>query len=39
MFKPQDVKQLKDLTGCGMMDCKAALQETGGDMDKAIKLL
>jgi elongation factor Ts len=30
------VKELRDKTGAGMMDCKAALQETGGDMEKAI---
>ena len=35
----QDVKALRDRTGAGMMDCKAALQETGGDMEKAIDLL
>ena len=29
------VKQLRDLTGAGMMDCKRALGETGGDLDKA----
>ena len=34
-----DVKALRDRTGAGMMDCKAALQETGGDADKAIELL
>jgi elongation factor Ts len=34
-----DVKALRDRTGAGMMDCKAALTETGGDMDKAIELL
>jgi elongation factor Ts len=34
-----DVKQLRDRTGAGMMACKAALQEAGGDMDKAIELL
>jgi elongation factor Ts len=39
MVTAQDVKQLKDLTGCGMMDCKNALQETGGDIDKAVKFL
>jgi elongation factor Ts len=33
------VKQLRDLTGAGMMDCKRALQETGGDLDAAKKLL
>jgi elongation factor Ts len=35
----QDVKALRDRTGAGMMDCKAALQETGGDVEKAIDLL
>jgi elongation factor Ts len=33
------VKKLRDLTGAGMMDCKRTLQETGGDIDKAIELL
>jgi elongation factor Ts len=33
------VKQLRDKTGAGMMDCKVALAESGGDMDKAIELL
>ncbi len=35
----KDVKELRERTGAGMMDCKSALQETGGDMDKAIELL
>ncbi len=34
-----DVKALRERTGAGMMDCKKALQEAGGDMDKAIELL
>ena len=34
-----DVKELRERTGAGMMDCKAALVEAGGDMDKAIELL
>ncbi len=34
-----DVKTLRDRTGAGMMDCKAALQEAGGDVDKAIEIL
>ena len=34
-----DVKALRDRTGAGMMDCKAALTETDGDIDKAIELL
>ena len=33
------VKQLRDITGAGMMDCKRALVETGGDLEKAAKLL
>jgi len=35
----QDVKQLKELTNCGMMDCKRALEETNGNVDEAIKYL
>ncbi len=34
-----DVKKLRDLTGAGMMDCKKALTEAGGDFDKAIEVL
>ena len=33
------VKELRDRTGAGMMDCKAALQETGGDIEAAVELL
>lgn len=33
------VKQLRDMTGAGMMDCKAALAETGGDMEAAVDWL
>ncbi len=33
------VKELRDQTGAGMMDCKRALQETGGDLEAARKLL
>src|SRR5215213_4538343 len=33
------VKELRDRTGAGMMECKNALQETGGDIDKAVELL
>ena len=33
------VKELRELTGAGMMDCKRALQETGGDIDAARTLL
>jgi len=35
----QDVKTLRERTGAGMMDCKRALLETGGDMEAAIDLL
>ena len=33
------VADLREITGVGMMDCKKALTEAGGDMDKAIKIL
>lgn len=35
----KDVKQLRDQTGAGMMDCKKALAEAEGDMDKAVEIL
>jgi len=35
----QDVKSLRERTGAGIMDAKAALQESGGDIDKAIDIL
>jgi elongation factor Ts len=38
-FTAQDVKMLRDRTGAGMMDCKKALTETGGNLEKAIDLL
>lgn len=38
-FTAQDVKTLRERTGCGMMDCKKVLTETAGDMEKAIELL
>lgn len=34
-----DVKTLRDRTGAAMMDCKAALSEAGGDLEKAIEIL
>jgi len=34
-----DVKALRERTGAGMMDCKGALAEAGGDLDKAIEIL
>lgn len=38
-IKAADVKKLRDATGAGMMDCKKALKESGGDMDAAIEYL
>ena len=38
-FTAKDVKELREITGCGMMDCKKALTETDGDKDKAIEFL
>ncbi len=38
-FTAQDVKTLREMTNCGMMDCKKALTETNGDMDKAVEFL
>jgi len=35
----EQVKQLRELTGAGFMDCKRALTETGGDIEKAVALL
>jgi elongation factor Ts len=35
----RDVKALRDLTGAGMMDCKKALTEAGGDLDAAKRIL
>lgn len=35
----QDVKKLRDMTGAGMMDCKKALAETDGDLERAVDLL
>jgi elongation factor Ts len=37
--KAADVKALRERTGAAMMDCKSALTEAGGDMDKAIEIL
>ena len=38
-IKASDIKALRDMTGAGMLDCKKALTETNGDMDKAIDYL
>ena len=35
----KDVKELREKTGCGMMDCKKALTEAGGDLEKAAEIL
>ena len=35
----QDVNKLRKMTGAGMMDCKKALEEAGGDFDKAVEFL
>ena len=35
----KDVKRLRDMTGVGMMDCKKALEEAGGDFDLAVEIL
>jgi len=35
----KDVKELRDRTGAGMMECKGALSEAGGDMERAIDIL
>lgn len=39
MITAEMVKELRDLTGAGMMECKKVLQEAGGDKEKAINLL
>ncbi len=38
-FTAKDVANLREKTGCGMMDCKKALTEADGDMDRAVDLL
>jgi elongation factor Ts len=38
-FTASDVKNLREITGVGMMDCKKALTATDGDVDKAIEWL
>ncbi|HEX2939052.1 MAG TPA: translation elongation factor Ts, partial [Ruminiclostridium sp.] len=38
-FTAKDVQALREKTGCGMMDCKKALQSSDGDMDKAMEFL
>ena len=36
---PKDVQRLRSESGAGVMDCKRALEETGGDMDKAVEII
>ena len=38
-YSAADVKRLRDLTGSGMMDCKKALEESGGDFEQAVEFL
>ncbi len=38
-FGPKDIKKLREMTDAGMMDCKKALTEADGDMDKAVEWL
>ncbi|HEX2220925.1 MAG TPA: translation elongation factor Ts [Candidatus Limnocylindria bacterium] len=38
-MRPEDVRALRERTGAGVMDCKRALEEAGGDVDRAIALL
>jgi elongation factor Ts len=37
-ISPADVKNLRNMTGAGMMDCKKALIENNGDADKAVEV-
>lgn len=39
MISAQDVKKLRDTTGASMMQCKKALEESGGNFDEAIKIM
>ena len=38
-ISPKDVSELRTRTGAGMMDCKRALEEANGDMEKAVEIL
>ncbi|MEG0616306.1 MAG: elongation factor Ts, partial [Oscillospiraceae bacterium] len=38
-FTALDVKNLREQTGCGMMDCKKALTDSEGDFEKAVEYL
>jgi elongation factor Ts len=39
MIRPEDVKRLREMTGAGIMDCKRALEEADGDLERATALL
>ena len=39
MFSASDVEELREKTGAGMLDCKKALQESEGNMEKAVDWL
>jgi elongation factor Ts len=39
MIRPEDVKALREATGAGIMDCKRALEESGGDVEQAVAWL
>ena len=39
MIRPEDVKRLREQTGAGIMDCKRALEESSGDVDRALAWL
>ncbi|MDH4335473.1 MAG: translation elongation factor Ts, partial [Chloroflexota bacterium] len=39
MIRPEDVKRLREQTGAGIMDCKHALEASGGDVEKALSWL
>ena len=39
MINAAMIKELREVTGAGMLDCKKALQETNGNMDEAVKCL
>ena len=36
MITAKQVKELRDITGAGMLDCKKALEQTNGDVEKAV---
>ena len=38
-FTSEDIKELRELTSCGVMDCKKALEESAGDKKKAVEFL